>query len=178
MGGGNNTGTFDFNIMRYDTNGHLDPSFGSGGLVTTDFFNNSDTAFAVAIQPNGMIVAAGAAFDITSFNESFALARYNGDGASFDICLQDDSNGSLLQINPTTGDYQFSNCGGLTIGGTGTLTKRGSLITLQHNSADCRVTATIDTATGKATASIQLFSQGRTFTITDRNINNNTCSCR
>ncbi|HJQ23160.1 MAG TPA: right-handed parallel beta-helix repeat-containing protein [Blastocatellia bacterium] len=96
----------------------------------------------------------------------------------FDLCVQDDSSGSLLQINTSTGEYQFTNCAGLTVGGSGTLTRRGSTITLQHNASDRRVTATIDTATGKATAAIQLYAQGRTFSITDRNINNNTCACR
>lgn len=99
-------------------------------------------------------------------------------GPVFDRCIQDDGSGGLLQINTTTGEYQFSNCSGLTLGGTGMLTKRGSTIMLQHSSTDRRVTATIDTATGKATASLQLFAQGRTFSITDRNISNNTCACR
>ena len=108
--------------------------------------------------------------------EDFLLARFLGQ--TFDLCIQDDSSGSLLQINTVTGEYQFTNCGGLMVGGKGTLTKRGSLITLQHNSTDRRLMATIDTATNKATASIQLFSQGRTFSIADRNITNNTCACR
>ena len=81
-------------------------------------------------------------------------------------------------VTTATGEYLFTNCGGLTVEGTGILTRRGSMITLQHNATDRRVTATIDTTTNKATASVQLFSQGRTFTITDRNINNNTCACK
>ncbi|MEN3332220.1 MAG: serine protease [Blastocatellia bacterium] len=96
----------------------------------------------------------------------------------FDLCIQDESNGNLLQINSTTGDYQFTNCAGLTIGGIGTLTKRGSQITLQHNAADRRVMASLDTSAKRATASIQLLSQGRMFSITDRNITNNSCACR
>ena len=96
----------------------------------------------------------------------------------FDFCIQDDSSGSLLQINTTTGEYQFTNCGGLTIGGVGVLAKRGSLIILQHTSSDRRVMATIDTPASRATASVQLFAQGRTFSLTDRNITSNTCACR
>jgi 6-phosphogluconolactonase (cycloisomerase 2 family) len=99
-------------------------------------------------------------------------------GPVFDRCVQDESNGNLLQINTTTGDYQFSNCAGLAVGGTGMLTKRGSLVTLQNNASDRRVMAMVDTATGKATASVQLLSQGATFSIMDRNIANNTCACR
>jgi 6-phosphogluconolactonase (cycloisomerase 2 family) len=99
-------------------------------------------------------------------------------GPSFDLCIQDESNGNILSLNTTTGAYQFTNCAGLTTGGTGLLTRRGSLITLQHNAADRRVMASIDTATSRASASLQLFSQGTTFSITDRNITNNTCACR
>ena len=95
----------------------------------------------------------------------------------FDICIQDDSTGSIFKFNSTTGDYQFSNCSGFTLSGTGTLIKRGSIITLQHYASDRRVLARIDTSVNKATASIQLFSPSATFTITDRNTANNTCAC-
>lgn len=61
--------------------GDLDPGFGVGGKVTTDFFGNLDVADAMAIQADGKIVAAGVA--VTSSDSStadFALARYNQDG--------------------------------------------------------------------------------------------------
>jgi hypothetical protein len=45
-------------LARYDDNGTLDPGFGTGGRVTTDFAGFSDTAYAVAVQPDGRIVAA------------------------------------------------------------------------------------------------------------------------
>ena len=44
------------------TAGNLDPTFGTGGIVRTDFAGNIDQANAVAIQPNGQIVAAGSSF--------------------------------------------------------------------------------------------------------------------
>jgi hypothetical protein len=96
---------------------------------------------------------------------------------AFDICLQDDSNRNLLQFNSTTGDYQFTNCAGFTVSGTGSLIKKGSIITLQHYAADRRILVRIDTSVNKGTGSIQVFSQGTTFTITDRNTANNTCAC-
>jgi uncharacterized delta-60 repeat protein len=167
---------YDFAIARFNTDGSLDPHFGNGGKVQTDFFGKWDQVASVAVQSDGRIVAGGLASSYAIDAGDFALARY--DANTFDLCIQDDSSGSLLQINTTSGEYQFSNCGGLTIGGTGTLTKRGSAITLQHTSSDRRVMATIDSATNRATASLQLFSQGRTFSITDRNITNNTCACR
>jgi hypothetical protein len=95
----------------------------------------------------------------------------------FNICIQDDSNGSILKFNSTTGDYQFTNCAGLTLNGVGTVSQRGGSITLQHYFGDRRVLARIDTSVNRATASIQLLSLGTTLTITDRNTANNTCVC-
>jgi uncharacterized delta-60 repeat protein len=72
-------GTFDFALARYDSAGSLDPTFGNGGKVTTDFFGLSDGALDVALQPDGKIVAAGNAGG-NGFNIDFALARYDGGG--------------------------------------------------------------------------------------------------
>src|SRR3954471_1124471 len=60
--------------------GDLDPTFGSGGLVTTDFGGRGDSALGVAVQPDGKIVAAGSSSAHDVFNVDFALARYNPDG--------------------------------------------------------------------------------------------------
>jgi uncharacterized delta-60 repeat protein len=74
------TNDSNFALARYDTNGTLDTSFGSGGKVTTDFSGSEDQAFAVAIQSDGKIIAAGHSFS-SSTSADFALARYNTDGA-------------------------------------------------------------------------------------------------
>ena len=39
--------------------GDLDPSFGHGGIVTTDFYDSTDHANALVIQADGKLVAAG-----------------------------------------------------------------------------------------------------------------------
>jgi uncharacterized delta-60 repeat protein len=49
----------DFALARLNRNGSLDPTFGSEGLVTTDFDTFNDDAFSVLIQPNGKIIAVG-----------------------------------------------------------------------------------------------------------------------
>ena len=63
--------------------GQLDPSFGQGGIVTTDFGNqiNSDiaTANALTIQPDGKIVVCGGAPGSNGFPNA-TVARYNPDG--------------------------------------------------------------------------------------------------
>jgi len=60
--------------------GDLDPSFGNGGKVVTDFSSNDDGAAAVAIQADGKIIAAGTS-TARGGNSDFALARYNIDGS-------------------------------------------------------------------------------------------------
>lgn len=67
----------DFGVARYNQDGTPDSSFGSGGKVVTDFgtsiFGGSREAiFAVELQPDGKIVAAG-----TDGSTNFALARYD-----------------------------------------------------------------------------------------------------
>ena len=73
----------DFKVVRYNSNGSLDRSFGSGGIVTTTFPQGS-YAFDVALQTDGKIIAAGTVFVNFDPGESsdtdFALARYNSDG--------------------------------------------------------------------------------------------------
>jgi hypothetical protein len=66
-------------VARLNVDGSLDASFGTGGMVATPIgsFNNSpDGQFnAVAIQPDGKIVAAG--YTCFANNEAvFSLARY------------------------------------------------------------------------------------------------------
>src|SRR5262249_23056500 len=51
----------NFEVVRYNPNGSLDRSFGSGGIVTTTFPQGS-YAFDVALPPDGKIVAAGTVF--------------------------------------------------------------------------------------------------------------------
>src|ERR1019366_7376075 len=64
--------------------GHLDPTFGSGGIVTTDFGDqgnsNKASANAVTIQSNGKIVVGGGVPSHTGFPVP-AVARYNTNGS-------------------------------------------------------------------------------------------------
>ena len=74
----------NFELVRYNPNGSLDRSFGNGGIVTTTFPEGS-YANAVALQPDGKIVAAGSVFVDFIIGEAsdidFALARCNPDGS-------------------------------------------------------------------------------------------------
>ena len=67
-------------IARYGTDGMLDSSFGSNGTVPIEV---NDTVFfceAVAIQPDGKILVAGAAVS-ENMDHDFLLVRYNADGS-------------------------------------------------------------------------------------------------
>ena len=68
----------DFALVRYNANGTLDTSFGTGGKVLTDFATGDDEAHAVILQSDLRIVLAG--FATMGGDEDFALARYNADG--------------------------------------------------------------------------------------------------
>ena len=62
--------------------GDLDPSFGTGGRVVTDFNLSTDIAGAIALQPDGKLVVVGTTYTNNDYSgEDFAIARYNADGS-------------------------------------------------------------------------------------------------
>ncbi len=65
-------------IVRYDTNGVPDPSFGSGGIVTVGNLL-ADAAYAVAIQSDDKIVATGFSVDNTG-DEKISVLRLDTSG--------------------------------------------------------------------------------------------------
>jgi uncharacterized delta-60 repeat protein/uncharacterized repeat protein (TIGR01451 family) len=77
----------DFMLARFDSNGSLDGSFGSGGKTFTDFSGGIDQASAIALYGNDQIVSAGSSEQGSDLY--FALARYLGDGlpASADLSV-------------------------------------------------------------------------------------------
>ncbi|HLJ87526.1 MAG TPA: hypothetical protein VKZ53_11940 [Candidatus Angelobacter sp.] len=66
-----------FGLMRLNSNGSLDSTFGQNGMLVTDF-NGEDSIAALAIQQDGNIVAVGTTRDPVSGNIAVALARYIG----------------------------------------------------------------------------------------------------
>jgi uncharacterized delta-60 repeat protein len=74
------TTPFAFDLARYNPNGTLDTTFGSGGMVTAPIGANSE-AWAVAIQADGKVVAAGQSEPDGTGHWQFALTRYNPDGS-------------------------------------------------------------------------------------------------
>ena len=64
----------DVMLVRYNTDGSLDPSFGANGVVVTDF-GSWDYAYAVVLDSAGRILVAG------TNGGYFLLARHNSDGS-------------------------------------------------------------------------------------------------
>jgi uncharacterized delta-60 repeat protein len=71
------SGNADVALVRYNANGTLDPTFGTGGKVTTPVGSNDDIAFSVKIASSGKILVAGAA---NSGRSDFMLLRYLSNG--------------------------------------------------------------------------------------------------
>jgi uncharacterized delta-60 repeat protein len=75
----------DFILARYETDGTLDTSFGTGGKVVTDFEEHQDIAWDLLIQSDDRIVATGHASTIDAlgfgvYYPDFAAARYSSTG--------------------------------------------------------------------------------------------------
>ncbi len=68
-----------FALSRYNTNGTLDTTFGTGGKTTTDLGSSffGSRAEAVFVQPDGKIVATGHSAGGTG---EYTLVRYNSNG--------------------------------------------------------------------------------------------------
>ncbi|SRR6266567_4204704 len=76
--GYNYNGSANWVIARYNTDGTLDTSFGTNGIVIHNF-GFSNTANAVRIQPDGKIVVAGG--DQASPTLPWTVGRFNTDGS-------------------------------------------------------------------------------------------------
>jgi uncharacterized delta-60 repeat protein len=91
----------DFVVTRYNTDGTLDNTFGSGGRVRTDFPGLAAVPSSVVIQPDGKIVVAGGAFPLFTFLGNFELVRYNPNG-SLDRSF---GNGGIVTTTFPEGSY-------------------------------------------------------------------------
>ncbi len=109
----------DFLVVRYNTDGTLDRTFGQGGRVITDF-GLTETAAAVVVQPDGKIVVAGGTYPIfPSQGGQYALARYNRNG-SLDTTFGD---GGLVR---TTFDSQGAFASALVLQSDGKIIAAGT----------------------------------------------------
>jgi uncharacterized delta-60 repeat protein len=66
-------------LVRYNTDGSLDSSFGNGGIDVTSF---AGSAFALASGPNGSIYSAGTVFTSDATNYDFEVVKLTASGAA------------------------------------------------------------------------------------------------
>jgi hypothetical protein len=153
---------------------------GSGAVVTFPPPTASDNCPGVTTActpPSGSTVPVGTTtVTCTATDATGNTATCSFTITVFDICLQDSSDPSkVLLINSTTGEYRFC-CGGALFTGTGTITKKGTLVTLDHVAPDRRVVGK-SVGGGKGSGSLQ-FPPGTTIcTIADNTAGNGTCAC-
>ncbi|HYL98764.1 MAG TPA: hypothetical protein VEZ90_07395, partial [Blastocatellia bacterium] len=71
--------TDEFFVARFDANGVLDPSFGSGGLATASFGGVRNAAFSMILQRDGRILVSGIMVPGGRRNPSrTAMVRFDG----------------------------------------------------------------------------------------------------
>src|SRR6266516_3659946 len=164
-------GTFSFAVARFNANGTLDTSFGTGGQASVEFFappmqGAQEFAGAVLVQPDGKILVAGSARQgqIRFAPIQGALARFNANGT--------------LDTSFGTGGQILSSSGGITAlgmdaaGNMFTLPARAEFSPMGH--AGTGVTPAAITASSHGGSSIFLpsgqFVQANTIGVTKHDV--------
>ena len=96
------SGTSQFAINRYLSNGTLDTTFDGDGIVNVDIGAGADIAQAIAVQSDGKILVSG--YGNNGSNDDFAVVRLNSNG-SLDISFSGD--GKVLQSITASGDRPY-----------------------------------------------------------------------
>jgi uncharacterized delta-60 repeat protein len=76
----NVTSSYDVAVVRLLSNGSLDNTFGTNGIVTTRVGAGGDVAKSIALQSNGKIVIAGSTRTTTQAKDDILSIRYNENG--------------------------------------------------------------------------------------------------
>lgn len=73
---------YDLAMVRFNTDGTLDSTFGNGGKVSTDVEGREDHGYAIALQPDTKIILAGYSYPAGADDSAIVVARYNNDGTA------------------------------------------------------------------------------------------------
>ena len=120
----NGNGDLDFLLARFESDGTLDGTFGSAGVVLADFNGEDDVIRSIAVQSDGKIVAAGEADDGTG-TLNMALARYNADG-SLDTSFDSDGTTTLaIGSDAVANAVAVQGDGRIVVGGSSTPSSTG-----------------------------------------------------
>jgi uncharacterized delta-60 repeat protein len=96
----------DFCIARFNSDGTLDTSFGTGGKIIQPIGTWVDEGYSLAIQPDGKILLGGYCYNLYgSRNYDFCIARFNSNGTldtTFGTC------GKVIQSISSSYDKGYS----------------------------------------------------------------------
>ncbi|HYP28851.1 MAG TPA: S8 family serine peptidase [Blastocatellia bacterium] len=155
-----------------------------GALVTFPPPTASDNCPGVTVvctPPSGSTFPVGTTtVTCTATDASGNTATCSFTVTVFDICLQDDTNPSIVVlVNSFTGQYRFC-CNGTVWTGTGKMQIQGNTFTLEHAATDRRVTVRLNNGLTPPSGSASLQAPPGTTrcTITDRDTRNNSCVCQ
>ena len=76
-----NSGQRDFAAVHVLVNGGIDSSFGQQGFAQIDLGGDNESANAVLVQPDGMLVLAGKYHNSNTSQDDFAVTRLTSNGA-------------------------------------------------------------------------------------------------
>jgi uncharacterized delta-60 repeat protein len=124
-------------VVRLNTNGTLDTSFGTGGSVMVDFGVLNDLLTGLALQPDGKILVAGSGFA----GGSGQLVRLNANG-SFDNTFGTD--GFVALFPETPGGFVLQPDGNILLEGSTFTSNFGNVSQLQRYNSN----GTLDTTFG------------------------------
>lgn len=96
------TADTDFAVVRYNLDGSLDTTFGSGGKVSTTIAGKFDSAQGMALQGDGKIVLAGRVGVDGGSDPDFGVARYGANG-SLDASF---GTGGIVRIDFGLGNWE------------------------------------------------------------------------
>ncbi len=128
-------GSWDFALVRLNSDGTFDNSFGSTGIVTTDYHHLYNTAHSIDIQSDGKYIAAGYTNKPGFLDTDIMLVRYNTDG-SIDRSFGKD--GIVLIDNDSADDFAWvlktDNYDKILVGGIATINGTKNLLIAKLNS--------------------------------------------
>jgi uncharacterized delta-60 repeat protein len=148
-----NDSNYDFAVVRYNTNGSLDTTFGTNGVVTTTIGTSDEKARDLVIQIDGKIVVIG--YARIGSNDAIAVVRYNSNGTLDDTF---DFDGKVITSSGIYDEYSESialqNDGKIVVTGTSYSNSGSDLIVVRYNT-DGSLDASFN-ADGIATADVSM----------------------
>lgn len=70
----------DWLLLRLDSTGTLDPTFGTNGITMVDFFTRDDIAQAITVQADGKILVSGTSNDTINYYNNPTIVRFTENG--------------------------------------------------------------------------------------------------